>query len=320
MAKSVTVICCAFLFLNSCSVLTTSVPAERINYFSFDPDVRVAVNAPMHPDQTKQTLLILYALPNGNTIEMTAGKRMVPDLDWHYDIQHIAAQTRFLRSLLSHINVTVAYLETKEKSWPAWRQKRPSDASDIARIVEFIRFETGNPNSLILSGHSGGGSFITGFINAFDSIPSFVSRICYLDANYSYTDSLDHGKKLYHWLKSDRSRVLTVLAYDDREITINGKKIIGPTGGTYRATQRMLHSFTLYDSVVTRQDSAMIRSSAMQNQVRMFVHMNPDTAILHTVLVERNGFIHSILTSTAHEEVRYRFFGDRAYHQYISEE
>ncbi|MHB1050848.1 MAG: hypothetical protein ACYC09_12275 [Bacteroidota bacterium] len=274
----------------------------------------------MHPDQSKQTLLILYALPNGNTIEMTAGKRMSPGLDWHYDIQHIAAQTRFLRSILTNVNVVVAYLETGEKSWPAWRQKRPNDASDIARIVEFIRFETGNPNSLILSGHSGGGSFITGFINAFETIPSFISRICYLDANYSYTDSLNHGKKLYQWLTNDSARTLTVLAYDDREITINGKKIIGPTGGTFRATQRMVHSFTVYDSVSAKQDSTIIQYSAMKNRVRIYVHTNPDTSILHTVLVERNGFIHSILASTAHEEIRYRFFGDRAYQQYISGE
>ncbi len=301
-------------------MLTSPTPAERIDYFSFDPGVRVAVNAPVHPDHDKQTTLILYALPNGNTIEMTAGRQMSPGLDWHYDIQHIAAQTRFLRTIMTNTNVIVAYLETKEKSWPAWRQKRADNASDIARIVEFIRFETGNPNSLILSGHSGGGSFITGFINAFDTIPSIINRICYLDANYSYTDSSDHGKKLHQWLSNDRSRVLTVLAYDDREISFNGKKIIGPTGGTYRATQRMLHSFTLYDSVATKQDSTIIQYTAMQNQVRMYVHMNPDTAILHTILVERNGFIHSILSSTVNEEIRYRFFGDRAYQQYIREE
>lgn len=295
-------------------------PAEKTVYFTFDPDVRVAINTPVHPDAAKPTMLILYALPNGNSIEMSAGKKMVPELDWHYDIQHIAAQTRFLRSVLPDMNIIVAYLEALEKSWPAWRQKRTDDASAIARIVEFTRFETGNPGTVILSGHSGGGIFITGFINAFDTIPSFVSRICYLDANYSYTDSLDHGKKLYRWLKSDTSRVLTVFAYDDREITVNGKKIIGPTGGTFRATQRMIHSFTLYDTVATHTDSTITQYSAVKNQVRMFVHGNPDTAILHTVLVERNGFIHSILASTDREGYRYRFFGDRAYRQFIREE
>jgi len=36
-------------------------------------------------------VIILYALPNGNTTEHTMGKKKVEGDDWHFDIQHIKA-------------------------------------------------------------------------------------------------------------------------------------------------------------------------------------------------------------------------------------
>ena len=194
------------------------------------------------------------------------------------------------------------------------------DDSQVARIVDYVRFETGNPGSVILSGHSGGGSFLTGFINAYDSIPGFISRIVYLDANYSYDDSLNHGKKLLHWLQSDTTHKLSVIAYDDREIVFNGKKVIGPTGGTFRATQRMIQRFTQSTDISSQKDSTILQYSTFQNRARFIIHTNPDTLILHTVLVERNGFIHSILFNTKYEERDYKYFGERAYKNLIGGE
>lgn len=293
---------------------------ERNTLFRFEPDVRVLINSPVTIDPGKTTLLILYALPNGNSIEMTAGKRMKPGVDWHFDIQHIAAQTRFIRSELTDNNIIVAYLESAGKSWPAWRQKHENSSASIARIVDYVRFETGNPTIVALAGHSGGGSFITGFIDAFDSIPAYINRIAYLDANYSFEDSLQHGRKLFNWLNADSSRVLSVIAYDDREITLNGKKVVGPAGGTYRATQRMIQSVIERTDVTSRQDSTIRQFAALDNHARFVIHTNPDTLILHTVLVERNGFIHSILMDTKREEKNYKFFGNRVYTNFISEE
>jgi len=40
-------------------------------------------------------------------------------------------------------------------------------------------------------------------------------------------------------LKGEPTRRLVVIAYDDRNITLDGKPVVGPTGGTYRATERM---------------------------------------------------------------------------------
>ncbi len=316
---SATILCCAFLLLiSSCSATRDFAAIEQDAEFSFTPEVRVLINTPKEADPSRPVLLILYALPNGNSIEMTAGKKMTPGLDWHYDIQHIAAQTRFLRRALHDRTVIVAYLEAAQKSWPAWRKKYLYDDAGIGRIVDYVRFETGNPDRVVLAGHSGGGSFITGFLNAYDTIPSYIERIAYLDANYSYDDSLHHGAKLLQWLKADTLRKLSVMAYDDREIVLNGKKIIGPTGGTYRATQRMKQRFVMETELVSQRDSLITVDAALNGRARFFVHTNPDTLILHTVMVERNGLIHSLLLNTPLEEKEYRFFGERAYTHFIS--
>ena len=59
----------------------------------------ININAPLHFSNKGKTYLVLFALPNGNSIEWTKGKEMKSGDDWHFDIQHIAAQTRFVRNL-----------------------------------------------------------------------------------------------------------------------------------------------------------------------------------------------------------------------------
>jgi len=63
--------------------------------------VRIYVNAPVDDkgNPARATRLVVYGLPAGNTIEQTLGCQMKPGLDWHYDIQHVAAQIRLLRTL-----------------------------------------------------------------------------------------------------------------------------------------------------------------------------------------------------------------------------
>ena len=56
--------------------------------------VTININAPLHFNKKGETYLVLFALPNGNSIEWTKGKKMKPGDDWHFDIQHIAAQTQ----------------------------------------------------------------------------------------------------------------------------------------------------------------------------------------------------------------------------------
>jgi hypothetical protein len=199
--------------------------------------IKIHVNAPEIMRADVPTTVIFYATPNGNTIAQTLGVQMKPSLDWHYDIQHIAAQTRRLREVSPDENIVLACVEAEGKSWPGWRSKHEDNAALIRSMVEdTIKGMPGRSAKVALTGHSGGGSMIFGFINAFDEIPAWVDRIAWLDANYAYSDESRHGDKLIAWLKGDPKRCLIVIAYDDRNITLDGKLVNGPTAGTYRAT------------------------------------------------------------------------------------
>ena len=114
----------------------------------------------------------------------------------------------------------------------------------IRQLVDTIASEIPGKPSIALTGHSGGGSFITGYINSADAIDARITRIAYLDANYSYDDEQHHGDKLLAWLKGDPKRHLIVIAYDDRNITLNGKPVVSATGGTWRASHRMIDRFS----------------------------------------------------------------------------
>src|SRR5687767_12891222 len=85
--------------------------AEAERTWTTDDGVRILVNTPDDLDPARPTLLILYACPNGNTIEQTMGARLEPGMDWHFDIQHVAAQVRKLREIEKGSNVVLACVE-----------------------------------------------------------------------------------------------------------------------------------------------------------------------------------------------------------------
>ena len=155
-------------------VSTTGTSAERTRVLQFYPGVTATIVAPAHIDWQSSVDLILYALPNGNTTEQTIGKKLAEGVDWHFDIQHIAAQTRALRTR-GIPQAIVVYLEADTKSWPEWRRIHGYDRANarIVEIVDQIRTAIGNPPNLdvTLTGHSGGGSFDFGFIDGQDSLP-----------------------------------------------------------------------------------------------------------------------------------------------------
>ncbi len=65
------------------------------------PGTRILINAPLKGfEKDDRVLLVIYALPNGNSIEQTFGKNLKEGDDWHFNIQHIGAQTRFLRNII----------------------------------------------------------------------------------------------------------------------------------------------------------------------------------------------------------------------------
>jgi hypothetical protein len=158
--------------------------------------VRAFANAAASFDPKKPTRLVLYTTPNGSTIEQTLG--CSPEgLDWHFDIQHVATQVRKLREVSPHENVVLVCLEADGLSWPAWKRKYTDAPARIHKVIEVLRqWIPVEKVRLSLTAHSGGGSFLFGFIDGTDAIPDFVERIVFLDANYSYSDADKHGDKL----------------------------------------------------------------------------------------------------------------------------
>ncbi len=294
---------------------------ESIVSFTFEPEVKVRVNAPGQSAFTpgKKVLLIFYALPNGNTTDQTVGKVLQPGDDWHFDIQHIGAQTRFLRDLLKDRVVVVAYLEAAGKSWPAWRKQHgdkliPEIVATVKKLFPKHEIET------VLSGHSGGGSFIFGYLNAVDKIPDDVVRIAFLDSNYAYDRALGHKDKLVKWLGAPGDHCFCVLAYHDNIALLDGKTFVSAAGGTWGKSHAMERDLAEDFKFTTRTNADFQRFTALDGRVQFILKENPEKKIYHTVQVERNGFIHSTVSGTTNEGKGYEYFGPRAYSKWIQPE
>ncbi len=295
--------------------------AERVASFPYVPEVKVQINAPAAAEFAtgRPVLLILYALPNGNTIAQTAGKKLQQGDDWHFDIQHIGAQTRFLRETLTNRTIVVAYLETEMKSWPAWRRKHGDTA--IPGLVDCIKnhFPT-NRLEIVLTGHSGGGSFTFGYLNTQEKIPDAVARIAFLDSNYAY-ETTNHFAKLAHWLNSSPQPTLCVLAYHDSIALLDGKTFVSERGGTWGRSHAMLADLGAQFTFESRTNTAGLQTHrALDGRLQFLLKENPDRKILHTVQVERNGFIHAMLLGTPLEGRGYEYFGERAYTRWMQTE
>src|SRR5829696_9774788 len=91
------------------SFIDKSYEQNSIDSFTIYGDVKVTIDKVLN--DSMQTIIVLYALPNGNTTEQTMGKKLQANDDWHFDIQHIKAQTAFLRERLKKKNIAVVYLD-----------------------------------------------------------------------------------------------------------------------------------------------------------------------------------------------------------------
>jgi hypothetical protein len=308
---------------------------------TLDSKVRIHVNAPLDPNgkPARATRLIVYALPAGNTIEQTLGCRMKPGLDWHYDIQHVAAQVRLLRAMdaqvdgsLAEENASLGETRLRERivllcvegpglSWSSFRKSHPDADAQMAQFVEQWRKEFGTDGSrVLLTGHSNGGSFMFGVIDGADEIPAYIDRIAFLDANYNF-DAAKHAQKITRWLKDGDARRLIVIAYDDREITLAGKKVVGPSGGTFRATGRMREALGKEFDLREAAGQIFHETVGLDGRIHFYVHPNTQKKILHTALVgDMNGLVHVVTLGSHHEEKWGNFGGPRAYSKYIQRE
>lgn len=283
------------------------------------PDgVRIVINTPPASSfaTNKPLLLIFFALPNGNTIEQTIGKQMQPGDDWHFNIQHIGAQTRFLRNALTNQTIVVAYLENSLKSWPAWRRTNGNDR--IPALFDTVRdIFAGYRQEIVLTGHSGGGSLTFGYLNTVEKIPGDIKRIAFLDSNYAY-ETTNHFAKFTKWLKASDENKLCVLAYHDSIALLDGKTFVSERGGTWGRSHAMLADLEREFTFTSSTNSANLRSHIAANgRIQLLLKENPEKKILHTVQVDRNGFIHAMLMGTPQENHGYEYFGERAYERWI---
>jgi len=293
---------------------------EHTLSFVFEPEVRIHINAPIVEKfpADKPVLLIFYALPNGNTIEQTVGRKLQPGDDWHFDIQHIGAQTRWLRQRITDRTVVVAYLEAGMKSWPAWRKKYGDEkiSAMLARVKEiFARYRV----ETVLASHSGGGSLLFGYFNTQKEIPHDVKRIAFLDSNYGYSMT-NHLAKLSQWLKVSDGHALCVLAYDDANALLDGKPFVSLEGGTWGKSHAMLRDFGETFSFTSQTNGGLETYSTLEGRLQLLLKQNPERKVLHTVQVERNGFIHALLAGTALESKGYEYFGERVFTSWIEDE
>ncbi len=296
---------------------------EQVREIKTDVDVRMLINAPAVEkfDSKKPTQLIFYTTPAGNTLEQTMGCQYTAGMDWHFDIQHIAAQTRRLREVDESKNIVVVCIEPTPRSWPLWKKNHPDHEKLVHKFVDDVAaMIPGKPLSLVLSGHSAGGSFMFSYINGSEKSDPRVERIAFLDANYSYSDEEHHGEKFLAWLNANPNAHLVVLAYDDRKIELNGKRVVSDTGGTYRASHRMIDFFNTHGASLAPSRAGDFESfTSADKRIFLTIHTNPQNKILHTLLVgEMNGFLHAMTFDTPLQEKWGKFnSGSRAYSKWI---
>lgn len=291
---------------------------EQISWRHESNGVRALILSPMQL-KNKRRCLIIYATPNGNTLEETLGCLKSKQISWRFDIQQVAAQVRWFRNQDAATDYIVAVVQAPQMSWPEFRRTSADPNRWIASFVESIMEEV-SATEVVLSCHSGGGSFLWGWMNAHDELPMYVNRLIFLDANYSFSIEDGHDRKLLQWLDRSKDNVVVVVAYDDREVEFDGKKVVGPDGGTYRATERMRKSFEPTISLNEVQDGSFRKWVGLDGRIQLLVHQNPENKILHTALVgEMNGLTFG-LTQARDSVSPVRLSEPRVYSQWIQTE
>lgn len=283
--------------------------------FTLADDVKILVHAPSpapRPDQ--QARLVFYALPNGNSTAQTFGRRVPQAERWRYGIQNIGAQARRLWADAPDQWLAVAYLEAPKKSWPSWRTATPDAPAKIRAMLDQTRqrvapTDDGTTSTLPIElvAHSGGGAMLFSLIDGADAIPADIARLVWIDADYAYDRAKHHDRKLGDWLAANAGAHLRVLCYDDREIVLDGKKVISDTGGTWRRTHEMIDDlgarFPLTQTTVGDLDIWR----GLNGRIELIVHRNPTNKILHTVLVERNGFLYVASPKSVADRARWLY-------------
>ena len=219
----------------------------------------------------------------------------------------------------------MAYLEAPKKSWPSWRTNTPEAPRLIRAMLDETRqrvdpTDDGTTSTLPLElvAHSGGGALLFSLIDGADAIPADITRLAWIDANYAYSRDKAHDRKLGDWLANNPDAHLRVMAYDDREITLNGKKVISDTGGTWRRTHEMIDDLGARFPLTQTTIGEMDVWRGLDGRIELLIHRNPENKILHTILVERNGFLYCVSTKSVADRARW-LYTDHDYDAWVGE-
>jgi hypothetical protein len=257
---------------------------SSIDSFRIHGDIKITIDKPADLIKDQKTIVTFFALPNGNSTEQTMGKKMQPGDDWHFDIQHIKAQTKFIRQQLSNKNFVVIYLENNYKSWPSWKQKHPGFKKEIPHLIDSLS-GLFNSKEIYLNGHSGGGSFIFGYLAGVEQIPSFIKRISFLDSDYGYDSS--YYPKFRNWLQDVKGAALNVFAYNDSVALYNGKPVVSAKGGTWYRSHLLLSHLQKDISFNRSLTDSLIMYKSENKQVQFYFKINLNRGIYHTQQVEK---------------------------------
>ncbi len=300
----------SILFLYA-GVVSSQPNSSIVDTFRLYSDIKITIDRPTSLLKHNKTIVTFFALPNGNTTAQTMGKKMMPGDDWHFDIQHIAAQTKFIRQRMD-ANFIVIYLENDYKSWPLWKQKHNDFHKVIPILVDSLsNVYGGKKREVYINGHSGGGSFIFGYLKGVGQIPKQVKRISFLDSNYGYDSS--YYPIIREWLKKIKGSSLNLFAYNDSVALYNGKPVVSAIGGTwYRGHLLLKHLKNDHRFTKINTDSLLIYKST-DSRIQFYFKQNFDRGIYHTQQVELNGFIHAVLCGTKYDSKEYLYYDKRAY-------
>lgn len=90
-------------------------------YDSLYGDIVITIDRPQQMIKGAPTYIVFFALPNTNTVKWISGRKVEEGGDRRYNIQHVGAQTRFLRDKMPDCNLLVAYMGEKNDLYPQSR-------------------------------------------------------------------------------------------------------------------------------------------------------------------------------------------------------
>jgi len=280
-------------------------------------DARIVTNVDPRFDPQRPSIVVVYALPNGNTIEQTLGRKRNEGESFRFDIQHVLAQTRLLRALVAE-NVVLVCLEEKALSWPVW-VRRHADAPARARALLLAQAPFVTAPRYVWASHSGGGSLVLAAVDG-GPIPAEVDTLVFLDSHYAFEEKTGEGKKLGAWIAASATHRLVAIAYDDRNVRLHKRRVVGPKGGSYRATDRMRIALQHTGlSFAHDRVGPFDRYLAAGGRVDLRVHPNKENRILHSALVsDENGYLFALgLGHGSAVEARARFGRPRAFEAFV---